>query len=295
MLTVAEAFTKFKSRLELSATEQADAASRQKRVRSVVTQSFDVDNDFLTGSYRRHTKTKPLHDVDIFIVLGDDEAHYQHETPSNVLNAVRDSLVSEYGDDRVALQRRSVRVDYGVALVDDLSDAVMSFDVTPAFATNGHYLIADRTVGDWMPTDPKVHAAKATAANAAFGGQWKPVVKMIKKWNDHHDKPIKPSFLIEVMSLELLTDWAGSYPREIKAWFATAISAIDETWPDPAGLGHPVSDRMEADAGQRASARLALKQAEAACTAALNHERAGRTGAALDVWQELFGPVFAKS
>ena len=213
MLTVAEAFTKFKSRLELSATEQADAASRQKRVRSVVTQSFDVDNDFLTGSYRRHTKTKPLHDVDIFIVLGDDEAHYQHETPSNVLNAVRDSLVSEYGDDRVALQRRSVRVDYGVALVDDLSDAVMSFDVTPAFATNGHYLIADRTVGDWMPTDPKVHAAKATAANAAFGGQWKPVVKMIKKWNDHHDKPIKPSFLIEVMSLELLTDWAGSYPR----------------------------------------------------------------------------------
>ena len=205
------------------------------------------------------------------------------------------ALAEEYGQHRVALQRRSVRVDFGVSLVDDLTGRVMSFDVTPAFAQDDHYAIPDRTTGDWMPTDPRVHAAKATDANAAFDGHWKPAVKMIKKWNDHHDKPIKPSFLIEVMSLELLADWAGSYPRELKAWFATAIDAIDQTWNDPAGLGHPVSDRMAADASQRAVARLALKQAEAACTQALNHDRAGRTGAALDTWQDLFGPAFAKS
>ena len=97
------------------------------------------------------------------------------------------------------------------------------------------------------------------------------------------------------MSLDLLTDWAGSYPRELKAWFATAIDAIDETWDDPAELGHPVSDRIAADAGLRAAARIALRQAEAACTEAINHERANRIGAALDMWQQLFGPAFAKS
>lgn len=295
MLTVSQAFTKFKTRLELSETEQADASSRQKRIRSIMDDAFDVDSDFLTGSYSRHTKTKPLHDVDIFVVLGSGEARYRSGHPSNVLVAVQTELAKEHGQHRVDLQRRSVRVDFGVSLVDDLSGKVMSFDVTPAFVDEGHYVIPDTSTGDWMPTDPRVHAKKATEANTAFDGHWKPMVKMIKKWNDHHDKPIKPSFLIEVMSLELLTDWGGSYPRELKAWFATAMDAIDQTWNDPAGLGHPVSDRMTADASQRAAARLALKQAEAACTEALNHDRAGRTGAALDTWQDLFGPAFAKS
>lgn len=295
MLTVSQAFDKFKQRLELSATEQADASTRQQRVRSVMNSAFDVDHDFLTGSYSRHTKTKPLHDVDIFVVMSDDEASYREGHPNYVLADVQAALAEEYGQHRVALQRRSVRVDFGVTLVDDLTGRVMSFDVTPAFAQDDHYAIPDRTTGDWMPTDPRVHATKATDANAAFDGHWKPAVKMIKKWNDHHEKPIKPSFLIEVMSLELLADWAGSYPRELKAWFATAIDAIDQTWHDPAGLGYPVSDRMAADASQRAVARLALKQAEAACTQALNHDRAGRTGAALETWQGLFGPAFAKS
>ena len=58
---------------------------------------------------------------------------------------------------------------------------------------------------------------------------------------------------------------------------------------------HPVSDRMSQDAGLRANARIALKQAEAACTEALVHQRNGRTGAALDTWQSLFGPAFVKS
>lgn len=76
-----------------------------------------------------------------------------------------------------------------------------------------------------MPTNPRVHAAKATAANEQCDGQWKPVVKMLKKWNEHHDKRIKPSFLVEVMSLGLMTDWGGSHgsskrglPTQSKPW-----------------------------------------------------------------------------
>lgn len=295
MLTVSEAFTKFKSRLELSRTEQDDASRRQRRIRDVVGASFDVDHDFLTGSYSRHTKTKPLKDVDIFVVLAETESDYRTEPPSNILEAIRTPLVEEYGDQRVEIQRRSVRVDFGANLVDDLGGAVMSFDVTPAFSNADHYLIPDRVTGDWMSTNPRVHAAKATAANEQCDGQWKPAVKMLKKWNEHHDKPIKPSFLIEVMSLDLMTDWGGSYPRELKAWFATAVEAMDHTWEDPAGLGHPVSDRMSQDPSLRAAARIALKQAEAACTAALVHEMADRTASALDGWQALFGPAFAKS
>ena len=79
MSKVGDAFQTFKSRLEISKTEEDDASRRQKDVRATVQESFDVERDFLTGSYGRRTKTKPLKDVDIFVVLGDDdEVRFDH-------------------------------------------------------------------------------------------------------------------------------------------------------------------------------------------------------------------------
>ena len=68
MLGTAEAFAKFRSRLELNDREQEDASRRQNEIRLKMDEQFDVEHDFLTGSYARHTKTKPLKDVDIFCV-----------------------------------------------------------------------------------------------------------------------------------------------------------------------------------------------------------------------------------
>ena len=69
MLTTTQAFEKFRQRLELSETERKDAARRQTDVRDCIREGFDVKTDFLSGSYRRHTKTKPLKDVDVMFVL----------------------------------------------------------------------------------------------------------------------------------------------------------------------------------------------------------------------------------
>ena len=73
MLTPNDAFRKFRSKLELTQKEQDDASRRQKEIRAVMNAAFKISDDFLTGSYRRWTKTKPLKDVDIFCVFHDDE------------------------------------------------------------------------------------------------------------------------------------------------------------------------------------------------------------------------------
>ncbi|MEV0283498.1 CBASS oligonucleotide cyclase [Kribbella sp. NPDC050820] len=294
MISVNEAFFKFRGRLETTTAEDASASSRQKRLRQQLDAALDIDDDFLTGAYRRHTKTKPLRDVDIMIVLTDTT--YLNKHPHDVLEVVREALVPHYGKDRVSCDRRAVRVDFGVNLVDDVSDEVVSFDVVPAFTSGDHYLIPDDLTGEWIHTNPKVHAAKATEANKNFADQWKPLVKMLKKWNEGQAHPVEPSFLIEVMALQLMVGpWTGNHARELRQFFASAADRLDQRWPDPAGVGPDISDVLDADATKMVNARRALREAESACTAAINLERAGRTGDALAAWRALFGPLFPLS
>ncbi len=170
MLTVDEAFRKFKSRLELNNKEQANASARQTEVRDYLETKFSIDNSFLTGSYKRHTKTKPLKDIDIFFVLKDSERHYRGKAPSVVIKDFYDALVEKYGKDAVRKQSRSVNVDFGVVVdADDNTDyRVLSVDVVPAFTKGDDYEIPDTDAGEWIKTNPKIHADKATAAQQAF-------------------------------------------------------------------------------------------------------------------------------
>ncbi|MFH8681275.1 CBASS oligonucleotide cyclase [Streptomyces lydicus] len=295
MISVSEAFKNFSSNLEITPTESKQASKRQQGMREHLDDSaLDIADTFLTGAYRRATKTKPLADVDIMAVLNDRT--YLNKHPHQVLEDVRAILAPIYGEDRVCCDRRAVRVDFGVKLVDDLTGDVVSFDVVPAFTEDDHYLIPDDVLAKWIPTNPKVHEDLAVQANMDFSERWKPLVKMIKTWNRHRDHPIEASFLIEVMALELVKgEWAGPYPRELRQFFATAVNAITKPWPDPAHLGPDVSDMFDGHPEKLQAVQTALRAAEAACTEALRLERAGRTGDALAQWQTLFGPLFIKS
>ena len=91
MLTVNEAFRKFKSRLELNEREQKNASARHTEVRDFLNTKFEVTRSFLTGSYARHTKTKPLKDIDIFFELKEAEKHYRAKAPSVVIGDFHDA------------------------------------------------------------------------------------------------------------------------------------------------------------------------------------------------------------
>jgi hypothetical protein len=171
----------------------------------------------------------------------------------------------------------------------------MSFDVVPAFTKSFHFEIPDTaTTKGWTETNPKIHAEKATAANEAFNGEWKGMVRMAKRWNETKNKPIKPSFLFEVMALEILRPpFGGDYPYEFMAFFASAADRIDDDWPDPAGLGPSVSDSM--NAAERATAKQALTQAHLMIREAIQLSRTGKNGDAMRKFRDLFGDLFPLS
>ncbi len=299
MLTVEEAFRKFKSRLELNDREQKNASDRQNEVRDYLVTKFAIARSFLTGSYKRHTKTKPLRDIDIFFVLAESERDYRSKAPSVVIGAFYDALVDKYGDKAVRKQGRSVNVDFGVVIdAEDNTDyRVVSVDVVPAFPLGDDYEIPDTDTGKWIKTNPEIHARKATEAHQAFSNEWKGLVRMVKYWNNHPrhgEKPVKPSFLIEVMALQCLYGgWQGRFDYEIQGFLSTLADRVLDEWPDPAGLGPPISDGMDAVRKQRAQTLLRAASREASL--AIDLVRQGRNGDALKAWRALFGPKFPLS
>lgn len=299
MLTIDEAFRKFKSRLELNDREQKNASDRHTEVREFIRTKFTIDRDFLTGSYKRHTKTKPLKDIDIFFVMKDGEKGYRSKSAAVVLDDYEVALKEKYGAKAITRQSRSVNVDFGVVVdsEDNTDYRVLSVDVVPAFASGDDYEIPDDDTGKWIKTNPEIHARKATEAHQAYSNEWKGLVRMVKYWNNnpkHGEKPIKPSFLIEVMALQCLHGgWGGQFDREIQSFFATLADRIGDTWPDPAGLGPPISDAM--DAARVARAKNLLTEAVRQANEAIHHVRSGRNGEALRVWRELFGKKFPLS
>ena len=147
MLSTLEAFEKFRKKLELGDTESKDASRRQTDVRECIRTGFDVKTDFLSGSYRRHTKTKPLKDVDVMFVLGETEKWRRDKTPVEMLQAFEKCLKKTFsGADQTELCRRDVTVIFEKNYYpDDHEGKVLSIDAVTTFeAGEDVYEIPDK-------------------------------------------------------------------------------------------------------------------------------------------------------
>lgn len=70
-----------------------------------------MKTDFLSGSYRRQTKTKPLKDVDAMFVLGEKEKWRREKLPIEMLQASEKCLKKTFSEqDQTQICRRAVTV-----------------------------------------------------------------------------------------------------------------------------------------------------------------------------------------
>jgi SMODS domain-containing protein len=282
MTYVDDAFTNCKSALEITTTEKNFAATKHAAIRSVVRSSWQLDDDFLTGSYRRNTKTKKLKDVDIFVVVAAEgpQAHLRQEPPSVVLAELRKILESEYGN--VIADGFACTIKFG----DE--DDITSFDVVPAFKRKGGgWEIPDADRSSWISTNPKIHHEQSTKMNDRCDERFVPLVKMVKGINRNFGEPIDPSFLLEVMAQGLVTTPFGRYQDEIVWFLASAAEQISDDWLDPAKIGPVVNGTMSPAA--RTAAAQKLREWQLVAEKAVRLEDAGQERSAVEEWRKLFG------
>ncbi len=281
---VDDAFTNLKHNLEITQTESELAQARHIAIREYIRGHWpgSVDDDFLTGSYKRDTKTKKLKDVDIFIVLKDHGPHgpYRRRPPGDILDALLDLLQTRWPD--------AYRDGMAIVIPYGSEDEIMSMEVVPAFhRKGGGYHIPNPDAGNWIATDPDKHWEASTAKNKECDEKYVPFVKMVKAINRELGEPVSPSFLLEVMAMGIVKPPFGRYQDEIVLFLATAADQIHDPWPDPADIGPDVNAIMSPAA--QAAAADALRGVLAAAEAAVDLEDDGQERAAVEQWRRLFG------
>ena len=279
MSYVDDAFGRLKSNLEITTTESKIAQTRHQLVRDHIEGSWQLVDHFLTGSYARHTKTKKLKDVDIFVVVDPDgpQGSLAGGSGRSAVLALRNVLATRWSD--LDADDNVVTINYG-------EEDVASYEVAPVFPRKGGgYTMPNGAA--WMNTDPQEQATLVTEKNKECDGKFVPFVKMVKGINREAGDPIDPAFLLEVMGLELVLEPFCRYGDEIRFFLASVADRITEDWADPVGLGPNVNEGVGLVRRQELSGivREWLEVAEEA----LLLENEGKQRAAVEEWRKLFG------
>jgi hypothetical protein len=282
--TVTQAFREFQANLNITEPQSSTVSTRQQNVRDAVAGEMTVLDDFLTGSYRRHTLIAPLGeaDIDVFIVL--DSKYYESGGQVSLLDRVRRVLLKTYPKTpRISRNGQAVTI-----IFDDFRvDVVAGF-----YGDSGRYLIADSIRGQWIGTNPKRHVELWSESNTAHGGDLVPLMKMLKCWNRAHSS-LLTSFHLETLTREALENVTiSNFPSGVRFVLDRVRSSVLTGYTaDPAGYGDNVARYLDTHS-KRSDVHVRLDAALTKAREAEALEREGRTRAAIEKWGVIFGEYF---
>jgi len=165
------------------------------------------------------------------------------------------------------------------------AEGAFTVDAMPALRqSRGGLLVPEKRSEIWVRTDPEYLIAEVARRQAAWD-QFRPLVRLLKYWNDANGKLMK-SLVVEVLALTCLPA-EGSRPRALQRFFSSAGYEIDRGVRDPAGICGEIQPDLDRDA-----ARDLLDEAASHAWKAINAQDAGDTDEAACHWRKVFGENF---
>jgi len=281
-LTAWKAFEDFGAKLRLTDIQEAAVKARRSRVNTLLSDAFPAGSTMplfstrLIGSARRNTIVRPVDDIDVLAVFDDAQVWASMANDSKkLLYRVRNALAG-YSTDVIGARGQAVRLFYQDGINVDIACVV----------PYGNQYFLPTGNGAWMVTDPDAVDAFLGRRQTELGGHLRPVVRLLKRWNNVHSKRLG-SFHLELIAQETFSSMAGNYREATMRFFEWAPSFIDVA--DPTS-GRSMGTRLTYLQRQNVIASLAANYARA--RDAVAYEAGGDHAAAITKWKQVFGPEF---
>lgn len=279
--------------LNLGDDERNLIEEKQNALREKLREKLSLQDDFLTGSYKRHTIIKPKDDdekfdVDLFVAF--DKEDYGESDLADLRQEVIDALHEIESEDSglgiTAInedQRRSIGVEFGNNFQIDVVPAVQ-------IEKDKLYKIFDRRTLDAVKSNPKLHGKLLSDANEKTGGMLVPLVKILKAWKREKCDYVK-SFHIELMAVKIFSDTTiESIPKGLLTFFESAGDYFSEAClKDPANSEMLIDEYLDKD-GTREQICALIETEKAVAKAATDAEESGNDENAVAEWEKIFSP-----
>ena len=285
-IAVRQRFTQFHSSLTLTHLQQLDGWKKKDGVVNCLNRHYygtssTTDNSFLIGSWAKKTAVRPPRDVDLYFLLPpavyERFKRYVWNRQSALLQEVKDVLTATYPNTDMRGDGQVVLVRFGS----------YSVEVVPAFslAGGGYWICDTHNGGSYKTTQPWAEVAHIDTINKATNGNLRPLIQMLKVWQEQCSVPIK-SFQLELVAADFLLqspwrhydffwfDWIVRDFFEYLYHRANTNAAVPGT-PELIALGADWQSRTQS----------AYKRAVKACY----YEKHNVVAAAGDEWQKIFG------
>lgn len=276
---------------------------------------WDINIGF--GSFARHTKIRPLDDIDLMIGLMADGCYYfEHADKITISTQPETTRLTKYLHDnsdyinsRKIINAFITRLknvgQYDKAEINRNQEAATlklksydwNFDIVPCFQTKldtygrTYYLIPDGR-GHWKKTDPRIDRTKIQELNNRFGGNLLNVIRVVKYWQKRPTMPAMGSYLLETMLLSYYDaryscqKWVDIELHDIFTYLASAVYL--PVW-DHKGIQGDINV-LSYDEKTKISARCILDAARV--IEARGYESAKNHKASIGIWQDILGNSF---
>jgi len=292
-MDLTEAFNAIQSHADADPVAVTEARARRDLFRDALPTEDDVLEVVPSGSLARSTQRDPLNDVDVIVVY-DAAAHpdwgMAGESAAGALNHMREQVHRLLGATTGTIAQ-TVRLasphNHAVKCFLDEPDAEGAFtvDAMPALRqAGGGLLVPEKRSQDWVRTEPEFLIAEVARRQREWD-QFRPLVRLLKYWNDTNGKLMK-SLVVEVLALKCLYV-ETSRPRALQRFFSSAVYEIDRGVHDPAGISGEIQPNLDRDA-----VRDRLDEAASHAWKAVNAQGAGDTDDAACHWRKVFGENF---
>ena len=302
--STADRFDALLTALEPSAERMALAAQLPRLIRDEIAHSARLrtvePHTLLVGSYRRHTATGDIKDVDIAILVTRD---YASAAPQVVL----DDLAFVLNDARRRkhlrnIERRAQRRSIRCQLIDDDFQIDLVPVVAAASDPYGDLWIPDREQRHWLPTRSIGYVEELAKLNSTSGGKLVRLIKLLKYWKDQKgiDRFQAKSFWIEALVVELVREgkiawtggWAEVTARAFRALYQRCLPVYNSgagipIVPDPMIASSNVAHNWKRDGFEAFFGKLSASQKAAQAALALEET------ASVEKWRIVFGHGFA--